>query len=204
MPRRYMQTLLTVVAVLLSFAAIAFAQELDSKLRDELIAMRDRDQKAREDCSKGPADAQMPCYVAITDAVDKPNTARLEEIVKTLGVPDAKMVGEDGVRAYYLVLQHSPSIELKKKSRKSMKKAFEAKVVSAMDYANFTDRLLVNLGKPQVYGSNFDVKDGKLVMSRTKDVRNLDARRRKLGLPPIAEYARVLEEMYRMEVVVEH
>jgi hypothetical protein len=34
--------------------------------------------------------------------------------VKTIGVPDAKMVGRDGVEAFYLVLQHSQSIELKK------------------------------------------------------------------------------------------
>jgi hypothetical protein len=71
-----------------------------------------------------------------------------------------------------------------------------------MDYANFSDRLLVNLGKPQVYGSNFEFKEGKLVLSRTKDIKNLDTRRKKLGLPPIAEYARVLGQLYKMEVVI--
>lgn len=164
--------------------------------------MRDRDQKAREDCPTGNQDEQMKCYAKIAESVDKPNTQRLEQIVRKVGVPDAKMVGEDGVRAFFLVLQHSPSLDLKKKSANGIKKAFEAKVLSAMDYANFTDRLLVHLGKPQVYGSNFEFKEGKLVMSRTKDLRNLDARRKKLGLPPIAEYARVLKEMYKMEVVI--
>jgi hypothetical protein len=164
--------------------------------------MRDRDQKARKACPKGDSDAQIKCYVAIAESVDKPNTRRLEEIVRINGVPNVKMVGIDGVKAYYLILQHSPSIELKKKSQKAMKKAFKGKALSAMDYANFTDRLRVNLGKRQIYGSNFENKNGKLVMSPTIDSKNLDSRRKKLGLPSIAEYAKVLGEIYGMEVVI--
>lgn len=164
--------------------------------------MRERDQKARAGCPTGDPDAQLRCYAEIAESVDKPNTQRLEEIVRNVGVPSAKMVGVDGVQAFYLLLQHSQSVELKKKSLKGIKKAFESRVLSAMDYANFTDRLLVNLGEPQVYGSNFEFKDGKLVMSRTKDVRNLDRRRHALGLPPIAEYARELKETYNMDVVL--
>lgn len=164
--------------------------------------MRDRDQHARENCPTGNADAQLKCYAEVAEKIDKPNTQRLGEIVKKFGVPDARLVGADGVRAFFLVLQHSQSLDLKKRSQKGMKKAYESKVLSAMDYANFTDRLLVGLGKPQVYGSNFEFKDGKLVMSPTKDPSKLDARRRKLGLPPIAEYARVLGEMYKMETVI--
>jgi hypothetical protein len=187
---------------LFCFAGTAFSQAPDNRLREELLAMRERDQKAREACPSGNADEQIKCYAAIAESVDKPNTQRLEEIVKTIGVPNAKMVGRDGVEAFYLVLQHSQSIELKKKSRKGLRKAFKSKVLSPMDYANFSDRLLVNLGKPQVYGSNFEFKEGKLVLSRTKDIKNLDTRRKKLGLPPIAEYARVLGQLYKMEVVI--
>lgn len=199
---RFLQTSFAVLTAIFCLAGLAVSQARDNELRTELLAMRDRDQKAREDCPTGNQDEQMMCYANIAESVDKPNTQRLEEIVRRVGVPDAKMVGEDGVRAFFLVLQHSPSLDLKKKSANGIKKAFEAKVLSAMDYANFTDRLLVHLGKPQVYGSNFEFKEGKLVMSRTKDLRNLDARRKKLGLPPIAEYARVLKEMYKMEVVI--
>ena len=191
-----------ILAVAFLLAGSAHSQALNNALRLELIAMRDRDQKAREDCSKGDTDQQLKCYAEISESVDKPNTQRLDEIGRTVGVPDVRMVGADGVKAYYLVLQHSPSIELRKKSQKAMKKAFEANALSAMDYANFTDRLRVKLGKPQIYGSNFDFIDGKLVMSATKDAGNLDARRRKLGLPPIAEYARTLGEIYKMEVVI--
>ena len=199
--RRLFQTSFAVLIAIFCLAGFASSQTRDNKLREELLAMRERDQKAREGCPKEDVDAQMKCYAAIAESVDKPNTRRLEEIVRKVGVPDVKMVGADGMDAFYLVLQHSQSVALKKKSLKGIKRAFKAKELRPMDYANFTDRLLVNLGKPQVYGSNFDFKDGKLVMSRTKDVGNLDVRRKKLGLPPIAEYARVLKEMYKMQVV---
>jgi hypothetical protein len=188
--------------ILFAFAASGAAQVRDDVLRKELIAMRDRDQQARENCPTGNTDAQLKCYAEIAETIDKPNTQRLDEIVTKFGVPDARLVGTDGVRAFFLVLQHSPSLDLKKRSQKGMKKAYQSKALSAMDYANFTDRLLVGLGKLQVYGSNFEFKDGKLVMSPTKDPGKLDVRREKLGLPPIGEYARVLGEMYKMEVVV--
>jgi hypothetical protein len=172
----------------------ASAQSTNPQLRTELLAMRDRDQAARNACPTGSTDDQMKCYVKVGEEIDKPHTQRLNEIVRTYGVPDARLVGADGVEAYYLVLQHSNDPKLKQKSLEGMKKAFKAKVLSPSDYANFTDRLRVNLGKLQIYGANFDLKDGKLVMSPTKDVKNLDKRRKAIGLPPIAEYMKMLEE----------
>lgn len=186
----------------LCVAIAANAQGVDEKLRAELLAMRDRDQQARNDCDKGTPDERMQCFANLLDTVDKSNTKRINEIYSSIGFPTAKAVGKDGVDAFLLILQHSNDLELKKKCLSAITKAFEAKQVSASDYANFTDRLLFNLGKPQVYGCNFEFKDGKLVMSKTEDLKNLDERRKKIGLPPIAEYAKILKEIYNMDVVV--
>lgn len=190
------------ILAILNFAIITDAQASNEKLRLGLLEMRDRDQRAREDCNKRTTDERMKCYGAIAGTVDKPNTERLKEIYKSIGFPEAKAIGKDGVEAFYLILQHSADIELKKECLAGITKAFEAKHLAAVDYANFTDRLLVNLGKPQVYGSNFEFKDGKLVMSSTEDLKNLDQRRKKIGLPTIAEYAKRLKDVYQMEVVV--
>jgi hypothetical protein len=180
----------------------AFSQSTDPDLRSELLAMRERDQDARNACPTGNADEQLNCYAKISEEVDKPHTQRLNEIVRKHGVPDSKLVGADGMEAYYLLLQHSSDLKLKEKSLKGMEKAFKAKELSPADYANFTDRLRVNLGKLQVYGANFDLKDGKLVMSPTRDIKNLDKRRKGIGLPPIAEYMKMLEEMYKIPAVM--
>lgn len=79
-------------------------------------------------------------------------------------------------------------------------KAFARRELSPQDYANFTDRFRLHQGKPQIYGSGFETKDGKLVMSKTEDIKNLDKRRVKIGLPPIAEYVKMLREVYHLEV----
>ena len=164
--------------------------------------MRDRDQRARDDCNTGTTDERWKCYANMAETIDKPNTKRLNEIYRSIGFPDAKTVGKDGVESFLLILQHSNDLELKQQSLAGITKAFKAKLLSPGEYTTFTDRLLFNLGKPQVYGSNFELKDGKLVMSRTADLKNLDKRRKKMGLPPIAEYAKKLKEIYQMDVAI--
>jgi len=197
-------TFRTVIAVLsiLCVAVVTNAQGVDEKLRAELLAMRDRDQRARDDCNTGTTDERWKCYANMAETIDKPNTKRLNEIFKSIGFPDAKAVGKDGVEAFLLILQHSNDLELKQQSLPGVTKAFKAKLLSPSEYANFTDRLLFNLGKPQVYGSNFELQHSRIVMSKTKDLKNLDKRRKKIGLPPIAEYARKLKEIYQMDVAI--
>ena len=71
-----------------------------------------------------------------------------------------------------------------------------------MSYANFIDRMLVDQGKPQIYGSNFVTENGRLVMSPVEDPGKLDERRKAAGLPPISEYMKMLKEVYKLEVVM--
>jgi hypothetical protein len=186
----------------LFFFSVANGQNFNQSLRDELLKMREVDQEAREDCAKGDADAQVKCLVKISETTDKPNTKRLEEIFARYGFPTEKTVGKEGVQAFMLLLQHAPDDNLREKALKPIKRAFQRKEISPAEYANFVDRLLIHKGEEQIYGSNFETKDGKLVMSKTKDLKNLDKRRKKIGLPPIAEYAKMLKDFYKLEVEI--
>ncbi|HEX3101514.1 MAG TPA: hypothetical protein VHQ01_06980, partial [Pyrinomonadaceae bacterium] len=55
---------------LLSLAITAAAQVTDENLRSELLAMRDLDQKVRDECS-GNADELLKCYMKMSENVDK-------------------------------------------------------------------------------------------------------------------------------------
>lgn len=101
-----------------------------------------------------------------------------------------------------IVLQRAPTDRLRLKCQKPIHSAFENKDLPPMDYANFIDRLRLHQSKKQLYGGSFDFKDGKLVMSPTKNLKNLDKRRAKIGLPPLAEYIKVMKEMYHLEVEI--
>lgn len=169
-------------------------------VRNELLALEKVDQDARTRCTEGPVEEQPKCFVELLSTVDTPNTKRLEAIFSKIGFPNTEKVGKDGLEAFMLVLQHAPNDDLRVKCLKPIKKAFRNKEIPPMAYANFVDRLRLHQGKKQLYGSNFDLKNGKLVMSPTKDMKGLAKRRAKIGLPTLEEYMKVMSELYKAEV----
>lgn len=196
-----MRTIFLVLASVI-FCLVVPGQGLKNDLKAELAAMRDRDQSARRKCASGGLEEQTKCLAAVFETVDKPNTKRLNEIFDSRGFPGVEQVGKDGVKAFFLLLQHSGDLELKKKCAPGIERAFREGSLNPSEYAGFIDRLLVDQGKPQVYGSNFESKDGKIVMSPAEAVEELDTRRKAIGLPPISEYVKMLKEFYKLEVVL--
>lgn len=72
------------------------------------------------------------------------------EIVYSIGFPSSKEVGVDGVKTFFLLLQHTDSIELRLRCKKGIERAFKDKVMSVSEYTNFVDHLLNKEGKPQI------------------------------------------------------
>ena len=192
------------VSIVFVFLAgfVCSAQVLYPNLRDELLSMEKVDQDARMKCANGSADEQVKCLAPVLKAIDEPHTKRLEEIFDQIGFPNTAKVGREGMQAFMILLQHAPTDALRVRSLKPITAAFKNKELPPMDYANFVDRLRLHQGKKQLYGSGFDFKEGKMVMSPTEDMKNLDKRRAKIGLPPLAELIKMMKEMYKLEVVV--
>lgn len=59
-----------------------------------------------------------------------------------------------------------------------------------------TDRVATARGQPQVYGSQANLIDGHVVLEPIADSAEVDARRARVGLPPLAEYVRLLDSLY--------
>ena len=192
--------------ILLAITCIAtvasFGQGINSAVRDELLAMEKVDQEARMKCIHGPAGEQIKCFAAISKTIDEPHTKRLEEIFDQIGFPNVAKVGKDGMGAFMILLQHTPTDTLRVKCLKPITAAFKRRELSPLDYANFVDRLRLHQGKKQLYGSGFEFKDGKMVLSPTADLKNLEKRRAKIGLPPFEEHVKTMKELYQLEVVV--
>jgi hypothetical protein len=62
--------------------------------------------------------------------------------------------------------------------------------------ALLTDRLARARGEPQVYGTQAMLRDGRMAVGPIRDSSGVDARRAAIGLPPLAEYLRVLDSVY--------
>lgn len=176
-------------------------KQKDEPLRQELLRMREADQAVR--ARMIDAGSQSETIGREMMALDAAHTRRLLEIFKTHGFPGVALVGKDGAEAAYLLVLHGPSIELQKKSLAYLKKAVRRGEAPPDAVAGLTDTLNYRQGKPQVYGTRFDVVEGKLVMGKVEDPARLHARRAKLGLMPLSEYIKRLEEMYKLPVEAE-
>jgi hypothetical protein len=170
-------------------------------LRDELVRMEKVDQDARSKCTDKIGDEQIKCLAEISKTIDEPNTKRLTEIFDQIGFPNTTRVGRDGLRAFMIVLQHAPSDELRVKALKPITRAFKNKELDPMAYANFVDRLRLHQGKMQLYGTGFEFKDGKMVLSPTENLKHLEKRREKIGLPPMSEAVKMMKEIYHLDVI---
>ena len=93
---------------------------------------------------------------------DGENTQWLKQIVEQRGWPTKSMVGSDGANAAWLLVQHADAdIKFQRKCLDLMA-ALPKNEVSQTDFAYLTDRVLLAEGKNQLYGTQFDLVDGKL------------------------------------------
>jgi len=123
-------------------------------------------------------------------AVDQNNTRRTKQIVAKYGWPGKSLVGEDGARAAWLLLQHADLNRAFQKRVLPLLHAAAAKgEARKQDLAYLTDRVLSGEGKKQIYGTQITMNaQGEFVARPTQDEANVDARRKAMGLPSMAEY----------------
>jgi hypothetical protein len=115
---------------------------------------------------------------------------RLAAIMADVGWPAEDVVGAEAARAAWLVAQHADhQLDVQRRAFDLMSSAVEAGRASRYQLAFLYDRMLVNSGRPQVYGTQIaDVRDGEPVPWPCVDVEHLDDRRAEVGIPPFAEY----------------
>jgi hypothetical protein len=69
---------------------------------------------------------------------------------------------------------------------------------STSDVAYLTDRVLLREGKPQRYGTQFEIVDGTLVPKPMEDPASIDVRRREMGMDTMAQSAARMQAEYGM------
>jgi uncharacterized protein DUF6624 len=164
-------------------------------LRDELLAMMTADQEARERLIK--SDFKDESALAAVTALDARHTSRLRQIIDAHGWPSTSLVGGDGAHAAWLLVQHADADPAFQRRCLDLMAKLPRTEVSAKDVAYLTDRVLLAEAKPQRFGTQFEKNAaGKWVPKRLEDPEHVDARRREVGLEPLADYARRMSERY--------
>jgi hypothetical protein len=95
--------------------------------------------------------------------------------------PTKSVVGAKGVRAVWLLAHIDTAL-----TRSALKRMMEAgpEESNAADVATLEDRLRLQSGRKQIYGTQFRVgADGKLMLAPMEDSTHVDLRREDAGLP---------------------
>ncbi len=130
--------------------------------------------------------------------IDARNTAWMKEVVDKHGWPGKSLVGKDGAMKAWLLVQHADQDHaFQKRCLPLLAEAVKKGQATGQHLAYLTDRVKVADKEKQVYGTQFHEVGGKLESYPIEDEANVDQRRREVGLPPLAEYRKLIEKMYK-------
>ncbi|MGV3632218.1 MAG: DUF6624 domain-containing protein [Bacteroidota bacterium] len=130
---------------------------------------------------------------------DSLNYFELKSILIAYGFPGYDKVGEEYSNTFWNIVQHQDrNIEFQKEVLEKMKIEVDKKNASPMYYAYLLDRVKINSGEQQVYGTQMELNaDSTSYQPKSLlDPGNVDNRRREVGLPPISEYVDTMNKRY--------
>lgn len=130
---------------------------------------------------------------------DTVRSRRMKRIVNKYGWPTKKLVGERASHFAWLLIQHADNdVKFQEYCLKLIKETEQDDKVTKMQVAFLTDRVLVNKGKSQIYGTQFYVdKNGKIIPRQIFDLPHLDGRRKIMGLRSFKEYKVEIEKKWK-------
>ena len=158
------------------------AQSIDTlSLKKQLSIIFERDQKTR---TRGDSAAFM-------QEIDRSNLKQIEKIIAQYGWPGKSFVGKPGNTTIFLVIQHS-ELAIQEKYLPLLQASVAANESDPGSLALMQDRILMQQGKKQIYGSQIerDSLTGGWKIYPIEDEMHVDQRRAKIKLETIEEYAR--------------
>ena len=177
----------------------------DPALREELLQRREEDQAVRKKLvelmqQQKPGEPMGPEAVPVImqmRAIDAQNRAWLQTVLEEKGWPGWSMVSEDGSAAAWMIVQHADDdVEFQERGLALLRAAVEAGDAAPKNLAYLIDRVRVNRGEPQVYGTQTKMVDGQVQALEMEDPDRVDERRAQVGLMPLEEYLVIVREQY--------
>lgn len=148
-------------------------ENINQELKKEILDMMDRDQ----DMLKGE----------YNNSVVRKNTERAKETMEEYGWPGNSLIGLSASHAFWLLVQHSDhDLEFQKEALELLRQVVEKGEASKSNLAYLMDRVRVNSGEPQLFGTQF--QQDRLEPQPIEDPEHLEERRKEYELGPFEEY----------------
>lgn len=139
-----------------------------------------------------------PAIYPILAMEEKNMIENKEQLVKLLDVngwPTASSVTEYAAAGAALIINHT-TYEIRSKYFPMLEKAFKQGEAQPLRYAKMRDRLLVEEGKEQLFGTQWKFENSKRVPHTIEEPEYVDKRRAEIGLGPLSVY---LKERFDIE-----
>jgi hypothetical protein len=174
--------------------------EFNQILADELKSMAEIDQLAASNFVPPTTYSHLSLeeWESFQDSVYTTHQLRLKEIFKEHGFVGFDLAGEEGSRNFWLMAQHSDQYpQFQKEVLKKMKMEVDKKNADSSIYGLLVDRVKINTGQPQIYGTQVDYKMNpcQAFPKNLVDPENVNKRRKEIGLQPIEEYLNMMTLM---------
>lgn len=174
---------------------IAFNQTL----ADELSKMAETDQVAAYIPQGKHKKLSEEDWNTFKDSVFTTHEKRLQEIFNEYGFAGYDLVGEDGSMNFWLMVQHCDhNPEFQTKVLEKMKIEVGNKNADPRDYGLLVDRVQLNTGKAQVYGTQvtYNFNTGQAYPKTLGDSTNVNKRRESVNLEPLEVYLNKMTQMH--------
>ena len=134
--------------------------------------------------------------------VHEKNNRRIQEIILEVGWPGIDLVGEDGAEAAWLIVQHAVlNTEFMESCIPLLEKAVASKQAKGRHLAFLYDRIMTMSGKPQKYGTQFDISEnGEVTPLPIEDLEIVDKLREEIGLESLAERTKQMQKIQNERV----
>jgi cytidyltransferase-like protein len=167
--------------------------QLNKILRNELLEMQEQDQKFRSNVILSEEELK------VIQEIDIHNGHRVRAIVNQYGWTGVSLVGLDGASAMWLLVQHQDhDVDFQKQCLKLLEQAVREYEASSQSLAYLTDRVKINEGQPQIYGTQWIHEDGKFLLYTVEDMEHLNERRFEVGLNSIEEHKKQMQREYHL------
>lgn len=122
--------------------------------------------------------------------LDRQNTTWLKTVFREFGLPTHSLAGKKALKGMFLMIRHADhdrrfQQEALRRLRKVCKK--DSQEAPCEEIAYLTDRLLANAGKSIEYGTLYDVNGLDVKPKPTRDAKNVDKRRKEIGIRTTVE-----------------
>ncbi|MDO6705532.1 DUF6624 domain-containing protein [Photobacterium sp. 1_MG-2023] len=180
--------------ILASFSTVA---EVNLQLQSQLSEMAAVDQEIRRVLGQSGRHQAPEELRAQVSKIDEVNTSKLKKMLEGRSWFTAPEVGTEGIRSAFLIIQHSPDLEFQVKMLPKLRQSYlNGEGITGQQLALITDRVLLAKDNKQIYGTQARFDEGIIVIEPIENPATVNERRAEMGMPPLEDYFKLLEEMY--------